>query len=545
MACLIRLDNGQIFNISNKIDIIGRGSSATVFLDDDGVSRNHAEVFMMSGCVEVIDLNSRNGIFVNGTKTRKSFLNDGDKISIGSVDLVFSNETVDTNQTINMKIPNAKPSSTTHFPVAQSSASGRMELIQVRPDEYFLKSGATELNPRFLEILFDSSLQLSKYKGTEKVTNVAYAQIQRTLMPSLVVIKLTSEEMLIEKPMGSMEKVSQELFEHAQTKGIAFLRRKAATDSQNSSVICSPILDSEKNVHGAIYLESHEKNYELEDLLFVRAVASLVSNISDTVSPSKSFKKPSQSTSVIAQMNPEHLLILGNSDPIAHLKSRLSELSSENEIMISGPAGTNRRIIANNIHCMSKHSDKKLTYVDCSALNVKAIQETLFGRSGLPNGKFHEAEGGTLFLNRIISLPIDIQNMISDYLKTGSIQPLGQGDPVPLRTQLIIGIRNLPEHAVNSKVLCPDLLELFKGKRIHIPKLNERKEDIPHIAAYLFNKYLQKYRKNGMILTNETEKKMINYPWPGNDREMQLVLERAVLLCDHKELTPEYLFLPL
>lgn len=544
MACLIRLDNGQIFNISNKIDIIGRGSSATIFLDDDGVSRNHAEVFMMSGCVEVIDLNSRNGIFVNGTKTRKSFLNDGDKVSIGTVDLVFSNETIDTNQTINMKMPEKKSSSATHFPIAQSSASGRMELIQVRPEESFLKSGAIELNPRFLEILFNASLELSKFNGTDKVTNVAYAQIQRTLTPTLVVIKLTSEEMLIEKPMGSMQKISQELFEHSQSKGIGFLRRKASPDSSNSSVICAPILDSAKNVHGAIYLESNEKNYELEDLLFVRAVASLVSSISGPGLQPKPAAKPSQSTSVIAQMNPEHLLILGNSDPISHLKSRLSELSNENEIMISGPPGTNRRIIANNIHCMSNHSDKKLIYVDCSALNLKAIQETLFGRLGLPNGKFHEAEGGTLFLNRIISLPIEIQNMISDYLKTGTIQPLGQNEPVALRTQLIIGIRNLPEHAVNTKVLCPDLLQLFKGKRIHIPKLSERKEDIPHIAAYLFNKYLQKYRKIGMVLSNETEQKMMQYPWPGNDREMQLVLERAVLLCDHKELTPEYLFLP-
>ena len=103
-----------IFRIKSILS--GRGSSATIFLDDDGVSRNHAEVFMMSGCVEVIDLNSRNGIFVNGTKTRKSFLNDGDKVSIGTVDLVFSNETVDTNQTINMKIPEAKSSSATHFP---------------------------------------------------------------------------------------------------------------------------------------------------------------------------------------------------------------------------------------------------------------------------------------------------------------------------------------------------------------------------------------------------------------------------------------------
>lgn len=543
MACLIRLDNGQIFNISNKIDIIGRGSSATIFLDDDGVSRNHAEVFMMSGCVEIIDLNSRNGIFVNSTKTRKSFLNDGDKVSIGSVDLVFSNETVDTNQTINMKVSETK-SSTTHFPVAQSSASGRMELIQIRPEDSFLKSGATELNPRYLEILFNSSLELSKYNGTDKITNVAYAQIQRTLMPSLVVIKLTHEEMVIEKPMGSMEKISQELFDHCLNKGIAFLRRKMSPDSQSSAVVCAPIMDSDKTIHGAIYIESNDRNYEVEDLLFVRALASQVSLINNAPPSNIRENKASKSTSIIAQVDPEHLLILGNSDPVSHLKTRLSELSSESEIMISGPPGTNRRIIANNIHCMSNHADKALTYVDCSALNLKSIHETLFGRSGLPNGKFHKAEAGTLFLNRISCLPLETQNQISDYLKTGTIKPIGQSEAVPLRTQLILGIRDLPEHAVEQGILCKDLLELFKGKRIHIPKLNERKEDIPQIAAYHFNRYLQKYKKMGMIMSNESEAKMVNYPWPGNDREIQLTLERAVLLCDHKELTPEYLFLP-
>ena len=544
MACLIRLDNGQIFNISNKIDIIGRGSNATIFLDDDGVSRNHAEVFMMSGCVEVIDLNSRNGIFVNSQKTRKSFLNDGDKISIGSVDLVFSNETVDTNQTINMKATDNKSSSTTHFPVAQSSASGRMELIQVRPEDSFLKSGAIELNPRYLEILFKSSLELNKYNGTDKLTNVAYAQIQRTLMPSLVVIKLIAEEMLIEKPMGSMDKISQELFDHCLLKGIAFLRRKVSPDSPNSAVICAPVLDSEKNIHGAIYLESNERNYEIEDLLFVRALASQVSLVSMSIPEPQVEKKSSKSSSIAAQIDPEHLLILGSSDPVSHLKTRLSELSTQSEIMISGPPGTNRRIVANNIHCMSSHSNKSLTYVDCSALNLKSIHETLFGRAGLPNGKFHEAEAGTLFLNRITCLPIEVQDQISDFLRTGCIKPIGQGDPIPLRTQLILGIRDLPEHAVENGILCADLLQLFKGKRIHIPRLQERKEDIPQIAAYHFNRYLQKYRKMGMILANESETQMVNYPWPGNDREIQLVLERAVLLCDHKELTPEYLFLP-
>lgn len=543
MACLIRLDNGQIFNITNKIDIIGRGSNATIFLDDDGVSRNHAEIFMMSGCVEVIDLNSRNGIFVNGTKARKSFLNDGDKVVIGSVELVYSNETVDTNQTINMKSPATKMASSTHHPIAQSSASGRMELIQIRPDDPFLKSGATELNPRYLEILFDSSLEQNKYHGTDKLTNVAYSQIQRILMPSMVVIKLLSEEMLIEKPMGSLEKISQELFEHCLNKGIAFLRRKMTQDSSTSAVICTPILDSDKQIHGAIYIESTERNYEVEDMLFIRALASQVSEIGKGI-PVKKQGSPSKSTAVVSQINPEHLLILGDSDSINHLKTRITELSTESEIMISGPPGTNRRIIANNIHCMSNHSEKPMVYVDCSALNPKSIHETLFGRSGLPNGKFHEAEAGTLFLNRITCLPLEIQEMVAEYLKTGSILPIGQTSPVPLRTQLIVGIRDLPEHAVTQNILHPNLLSQFKGKRIHIPRLSERKEDIAQIAAYLFNKNLQKYRKTGMILTNEAEQQMTNYPWPGNDREIELVIERAVLLCDHKELTPEYLFFP-
>ena len=106
MASLIRLDNGQIFNITNKIDIIGRGSSASIFLDEDGVSRNHAEIFIMGGCVEIIDLNSRNGISVNGEKTRKCFLNNGDKIAIGCVELAFSNEVLEKNQTINIILKN-------------------------------------------------------------------------------------------------------------------------------------------------------------------------------------------------------------------------------------------------------------------------------------------------------------------------------------------------------------------------------------------------------------------------------------------------------
>ena len=202
MASLIRLDNGQIFNITNKIDIIGRGSSASVFLDDDGVSRNHAEVFMMSGCVEVIDLNSRNGIFVNGKKIRKSFLNDGDKLSVGSVDLVFSNENIDSNQTINMKVQTGS-----NMPIMQTSASGRMELIQLRPNDSFLQSGQTSLSTPYLELLFQSSLELQNYKGMRRFSEVVFKHIQKIFTPSLIVIKLI-DEIAIEKPMGCQRNIA-------------------------------------------------------------------------------------------------------------------------------------------------------------------------------------------------------------------------------------------------------------------------------------------------------------------------------------------------
>jgi transcriptional regulator with PAS, ATPase and Fis domain len=540
MASLIRLDNGQIFNITNKIDIIGRGSSASVFLDDDGVSRNHAEVFMMSGCVEVIDLNSRNGILVNGKKIRKSFLNDGDKLSVGSVDLVFSNQNIDSNQTINMKV---QTSST--IPTLQTSASGRMELILLRPNDSYLQSGQASLSTPYLELLFKSSLELQNYKGMRRFSEVVFKQIEKIFTPTLIVIKLI-DEVAIEKPMGCQKHIASELFDQSLTQGMAYLRRKN-TQNEMPSVICSPIMDNKKNFIGAVYLESQERNYEMEDLLFIRAFLAQAAEAKEEENVETVFLPPSNTpsqTNEVKKFSPEELVILGKSEAIKLLKSRIGDLANESRIMISGPLGTNRTLISSNLHCMSNHTDKPYITVDCSLLNHAVLQEELFGRKGGPNiGKFREAEGGTLFLNKISCLPIEMQGTIALYLKNGTITPIG-GEAEPISLTLVTGVRGRPEAAVERGTLSKTLLEEFAGKRLHVPLLDKRKDDIPEIANHFFLKFLKIYNKQGMIIPPETEQKMLNYPWPGNDRELELILERAILCCDHKSLTPEYLALP-
>jgi transcriptional regulator with AAA-type ATPase domain/pSer/pThr/pTyr-binding forkhead associated (FHA) protein len=542
MASLIRLDNGQIFNITNKIDIIGRGSSASVFLDEDGVSRNHAEIFMMGGCVEIIDLNSRNGISVNGEKTRKCFLNNGDKIAIGSVDLAFSNEVLEKNQTVNIAV-NANQ----REPIPVVSEPAPSELLQVRPNDDFLNVGATSLSGPYLEILYHASLELQNYKGSSRFSEVVVKVLQQTLSPSILYIKLTHENEEIEHPVGSRNHNSKPVFDQVLSNGNAYLRKRNVID-EVPSLICAPVMNNKKSFNGALYMETMDKNYELEDLLFVRALLAQASSVNENVTQETCQLIPDvlrQSQSQAKVFSEDELLILGNSEPTNLLKRRIEELASEEKVMISGPPGTNRAIIANNLYAQSTHTDKPYIYVDCSNLDQQALQEELFGvQDSLQKGKFQEAKGGTLFLNRITFLPLDIQAAISLYLENGTITPVGSHTEMPISLQLITGIRGRPENALGRGGLSEDLLAQFAGKRLHIPLLRERQSDMAQVINHFFLKFLKKYNKPGMILSNESELLLNQYPWPGNDRELELIVERAVLCCDHKELTPEYLSLP-
>lgn len=536
MACLIRLDNGQIFNISNKIDIIGRGSNASIFLDDDGVSRNHAEIFMMSGCVEVIDLNSRNGISVNGENVRKSFLNDGDKLNIGSVDLVFSKETVNANQTLNITSSASSKKEDTVPPI-HSSTSGRFELQQIKPQESLLRFNSISHNQLYLELLYKAALDLNDIESTDRFKIVVYEYIQKNLTPTLCYVKFR-DRVLAETPSDASQKASKEILDATLTSGVAYLRKRSNSMKDGTSAVSCPILDDDRNVHGIVYLESSERNYEIEDIMFVRAICALAAGVKGKAAKAKTLP------GITSQFHPEELLILGSSDAVVQLKTRIDELSNEKSIMISGPPGTDRRVIGNNIHCMSKKSDKPYVFVDCSALNPAVLHESLFGRAGISNGKFGQAKGGTLFLNRICCIDKEIQELIHLYIQSGSIIPLGQTEPQKIDVDLILGIRGRPEDAVKRDVLCSNLLGDMKGKRIHIPYLKERKEDVLEIAEHYFKRFTKKYRKTGMTLSEKSKEILVEYPWPGNDRELDLVMERAVLCCDHKELTPEYLTLP-
>ena len=118
---------------------------------------------------------------------------------------------------------------------------------------------------------------------------------------------------------------------------------------------------------------------------------------------------------------------------------------------------------------------------------------------------------------------------------------MGTANAEKVELQLILGVRGRPEHAVQRNVLSNDLLSFFIGKRLHIPELTDRKDDIGEIASYYFDKFLKKYHKHGMLLTDESKEKLTNHSWAGNDRELQLVMEKAVLCCNQKELTPDYL----
>ncbi|NQZ56588.1 MAG: sigma 54-interacting transcriptional regulator [Lentisphaeraceae bacterium] len=534
MACLIRLDNGQVFNITNKIDIIGRGSSATIYLGDDGMSRNHAEIFMMSGCIELIDLNSRNGVYVNAKRIHRAFLNSGDKVSIGSVDLIFSRETTEEdNKTINLF--DQSVSEIHHTTLGPGKLAGQMELIQVRTDEPYLQSSGTTISSPYLELLFEASLQFNICEIPERFEKVVYDLINVNLNPSLCIIHYNDNNVK-EIPLGARKKINKEIFTNTLTHGTAFLHRKKSARSTENSLISCPILDSRRKVRGAIYLEINNKNFEIEDLMFIRALAALAvskdsgTNLSDT---------HLNSTSIT--LRPE--LLLGHSSVFKQLRSKIFEYANENSILLSGLEGTEREQIALHIHGLSPSSSKVFIYVNCAELDQDAIHEILFGRNLQCPGKFAEAEGGTLMLDCISALPIELQETITEFVKTSKIHPLGQDEPEEIKLKLIVGVRGRIEKKFENETLCRELIQEFHGRRLNIPPLNERPEDIlDHVDHYL-KKFMIKYNRPHLTLAPESITLLQEHSWPGNIREMELLIERAILCCTEDVLTPHYLLI--
>jgi two-component system response regulator HydG len=214
--------------------------------------------------------------------------------------------------------------------------------------------------------------------------------------------------------------------------------------------------------------------------------------------------------------------------------------ATDASVLILGENGTGKEVLAREIHHASKRSDEIFMKTDLGALPESLFESELFGHikgaftdaKEERDGRFVIASGGTLFLDEIGNLPQGLQSKLLSALQNNEVYPLGSSLPRKVDVR-VISATNMPlREMIENKTFREDLYYRINAIEIEIPPLRKRKEDIPVLSAFFLKKYSEQYRKAGLRLSDAAMDQLKSHPWPGNIRELEHAIEKAVILSE-------------
>ena len=222
---------------------------------------------------------------------------------------------------------------------------------------------------------------------------------------------------------------------------------------------------------------------------------------------------------------------------------------SEASVLLTGESGTGKEVLANFIQEKSARSDKPFVKVNCAALHDQLLESELFGHEkgaftgavAQRKGRFELADTGTIFLDEIGDMALEIQAKILRALQQGTFERLGGTQTIKTDCRVIAATNKDLEAAVAAGRFREDLYYRLSVVPMRIPPLRERREDIPALANYFLKKHSEKNRKHMKRIAQEAMDKLVAYDWPGNVRELSNCIERAVILSLGDDITLESL----
>ena len=248
----------------------------------------------------------------------------------------------------------------------------------------------------------------------------------------------------------------------------------------------------------------------------------------------------------------EQKYIIGSSPGLIHVMKMVRKVAgTEANVLITGENGTGKELIAQEIHRSSDRSEEVMVSVDMGAISETLFESELFGHvkgsftdahESRP-GKFETAEKGTLFLDEIGNLSFHLQGKILAAIENRHITRIGSNQPVPINIRLICATNRNLEHMVQEGLFREDLLYRINTIQIEVPPLRDRGNDIVLLTDFFLTKFASRYNKTGLKINQQAHEKLLKYKWPGNIRELQHTIEKAVILSESSILKPEDFYL--
>jgi two-component system response regulator PilR (NtrC family) len=242
--------------------------------------------------------------------------------------------------------------------------------------------------------------------------------------------------------------------------------------------------------------------------------------------------------------------IIGQSPKMIAIYELMEKVApTKTNILITGDSGTGKELVAKAIHFNSPRRDKAFVTLNCGAIPENLLESELFGHmkgaftGAMYNkrGLFEVADGGSIFLDEIGELPLSMQVKLLRIIQDKEFTRVGGTEPIKVDVRIISASNKDLEEAVREKKFREDLYYRLNVIQIKLPLLRERKEDIPLLAEHFFRKYVQELDKEVREISPDAVKLLVNYDYPGNVRELQNIIERAIALETNKTLTAENL----
>jgi DNA-binding NtrC family response regulator len=247
------------------------------------------------------------------------------------------------------------------------------------------------------------------------------------------------------------------------------------------------------------------------------------------------------------EMNRDDRMIIGVSPVMQKILDLVKKVAATDaNIMITGENGTGKELIAKEIHRLSDRNNELLVTVDLGSMSETLFESEMFGhtRGSFTDahedrtGKIMLAHKGTLLLDEIGNLPLQLQSKLLNVLQNRVVVPVGSNREHPVDIRLISTTNKNLLQMIREQTFRQDLLYRINTIQIELPPLRQRVEDIEILAEFFIGKYSVKYKKNCVKLQDRTIDLLKKYQWPGNIRELQHTIEKAVILCDGDCLSP-------
>jgi two-component system, NtrC family, response regulator PilR len=240
--------------------------------------------------------------------------------------------------------------------------------------------------------------------------------------------------------------------------------------------------------------------------------------------------------------------MIGRSKLMKEVFERIEKVSkTDSTILIMGPSGTGKELVATAIHRLSSRTQRNRISVNCGAIPGELLESELFGHvrgaftGAISNrkGRFELAQGGTIFLDEIGDMPLLLQVKLLRVLQERQIEPVGSSENINIDVRVIAATHRDLEKAVAEGRFREDLFYRLNVIPIRVPALKERREDIPLLISHFLDRFVSADRSNEISFAPLTMELLLGYDWPGNVRELENVIERLVILRGGNEILPE------